>query len=256
MDRRHRRAAHADRLSPRGRGATAPRAAPHRTARDTTTGDDSHIDDITPPTRIRRPRRDSQAKADAMRLAAKTLFLRDGFNATSMDAVAQEAGVSKRTVYTHFGSKQELFAEVIRHMCAQVLPADAFDPADAGDGPAERLTLIATRFLEAVYSESQVRLYRTVVSDSRLYPEIGRMMYDGPVTATHRTLASYFERRVADGALAIDDCELAATQFIALIKTDVHMRLLFNHELHFGRGELKRLARRSVTLFLNGALPR
>ena len=189
-----------------------------------------------------------------MRAAARTLFLRDGFEATSMDAVAQEANVSKRTVYTHFGSKQALFAEVIRHMCAEIVPESAPDGGE--EDPEAWLTSVATRFLEGVYSEAQVRLYRTVVSDSRLYPEIGRMMFDGPVSATHATLARYFERCVARGTLELPDCELAASQFIALIKTDVHMRLLFNHEIAFKRGELRRTAGKCVHAFLHGALPR
>ena len=49
--------------------------------------------------------------------AAKRAFLAAGFGAVSMDTIAREAGVSKATVYAHFGSKEELFGAVIEREC-------------------------------------------------------------------------------------------------------------------------------------------
>ena len=57
------------------------------------------------------------SKAESILAAAKRAFLAAGFEAVSMDAIAREAGVSKATVYAHFGSKEELFGAVIEGEC-------------------------------------------------------------------------------------------------------------------------------------------
>jgi AcrR family transcriptional regulator len=55
-----------------------------------------------------------QRKHDAIAAAALVLFVRDGYERTSVDAIAAEAGVSKRTVYSHYGDKENLFLLVLR----------------------------------------------------------------------------------------------------------------------------------------------
>src|SRR5215471_1787973 len=55
-----------------------------------------------------------QRKHDAIAAAALVLFARDGYERTSVDAIAAEAGVSKRTVYSHYGDKENLFLQVLR----------------------------------------------------------------------------------------------------------------------------------------------
>src|SRR5215468_5621665 len=55
-----------------------------------------------------------QRKHNAIAAAALVLFARDGYERTSVDAIAAEAGVSKRIVYSHFGDKENLFLVVLR----------------------------------------------------------------------------------------------------------------------------------------------
>ena len=56
----------------------------------------------------------SERKRMAIARAALTLFASDGYERTSVDAIAAEAGVSKRTVYSHYGDKENLFLSVVR----------------------------------------------------------------------------------------------------------------------------------------------
>ncbi|MEP6899717.1 MAG: helix-turn-helix domain-containing protein, partial [Rhodanobacter sp.] len=69
-------------------------------------------------------------KRAAILSAAKALFIRNAFAGTSMDAIAADAGVSKLTVYSHFGDKDNLFREVIRSRIQDLLPEETyfFDP--------------------------------------------------------------------------------------------------------------------------------
>src|SRR6478672_3702293 len=66
-------------------------------------------------------------KGAAILEAAKRLFLSQGFEAISMDQIAAEAGVSKLTVYSHFGDKETLFAAAAKSYCDQQLPSSLFE---------------------------------------------------------------------------------------------------------------------------------
>src|ERR1700677_3285321 len=62
-------------------------------------------------------------------LAAREHFLRDGFAGASMDAIARSAGVSVKTIYSHFANKDELFSKVMiaactDHLLSSELPSD------------------------------------------------------------------------------------------------------------------------------------
>ena len=69
------------------------------------------------------PQRLTDRKREAIVQAAISEFRSNGFDITSMDKIAATAGVSKRTVYNHFASKEELFAEILHRLwtniCAQ-----------------------------------------------------------------------------------------------------------------------------------------
>ena len=54
------------------------------------------------------------SKRQAILDAARQMFTAQGFDGASMDQIAAEAGVSKLTVYSHFGDKETLFGEVVK----------------------------------------------------------------------------------------------------------------------------------------------
>ena len=61
------------------------------------------------------------SKRDAILEAAARVFFESGYAAASMDEIAREAGVSKQTVYSHFGAKEALFGAFIRDNCERLL---------------------------------------------------------------------------------------------------------------------------------------
>jgi TetR/AcrR family transcriptional regulator, mexJK operon transcriptional repressor len=204
----------------------------------------------------RRSRRVYTRKTDIVLVAAERVFLREGFAMTSMDQVAEEAGVSKRTVYSNFGSKERLFAQVVSRRCASVVPdpntfAEAMNQCLDGG-----LMLLATSFLKGLFDPAQIELYQTVVAAVRRRPEVGRIMYDGPISQSHRLFAEYLQAQVSLGRLELPDVDLAAAQLIALLKTNVHMQLLLGRPIRLTAKKVVASAEASVLLFLNGALPR
>jgi TetR/AcrR family transcriptional regulator, mexJK operon transcriptional repressor len=199
--------------------------------------------------------RPSKRKDDIVLGAAEKAFVQFGYASTSVDAIAELAGVSKRTVYSNFKTKQALFEEVIRKRAAAVVPAEI--PAALLDGdPEETLFQISVAFLKAVFSHESVALYQTVVADSRQFPEIGAMMADGPILRSQMVFDAYFRQEAQKGLMQFPNLDLAAAQFVSLLKTNVHLRLLFNQPADTSKRAIEESARASIHLFLHGALPR
>lgn len=192
-------------------------------------------------------------KTDEVLNAAEQAFLESGYANTSMDAIAERAGVSKRTVYSNFGSKEDLFAEVIRRRCAIVVPQPVDEALTRDRDPEDVLIDLSTEFLTNVYARPQIQLYQTVVAESRTFPQIGQIMFEGPILRSQEVFDQYLREQVRLGRLTFPDLDLAAAQLIALLKTNIHMKLLFNQPVALDDKRIAELARASVILFLNGA---
>src|SRR6478735_8059327 len=90
---------------------------------------------------------------------AKRLFLSQGYEGVSMDQIAAEAGVSKLTVYSHFGDKEALFAAAVRAKCEEMLPDDLF--TQELKGPLRtQLKAIASGFFALISSDEALSTHR------------------------------------------------------------------------------------------------
>jgi AcrR family transcriptional regulator len=158
---------------------------------------------------------------------ARRAFLARGFDAASMGEIARLAGVSKGTLYVYFDSKEALFQAIVHEEClAQVAGVFSLDQADHDvDGALTRLGRGYVKFLCRPGGMSPVR---TIISISERMPEIGRQFYEtGPARGV-ATLRTYLESQVAAGVLAIEDCEVAAAQFLDACQATTFKPLLFN----------------------------
>ena len=102
-------------------------------------------------------------KRAAILAAAKRLFPLAGFEGTSMDAIAAEAGVSKLTVYSHFTDKETLFVAAIRERCTDQVPDALFD-VDTSGPVRGQLVAIAHAFLNLITSPEAISLHRLLTS--------------------------------------------------------------------------------------------
>ena len=111
----------------------------------------------------RRGRPKSEEKRQQISEAAADLFLTEGFERTSMDAVAQAAGVSKQTVYSHFANKDELFRSCIASKVAEydltVEPSE-YHTLEAG------LRAFADGYLRILSDPRVVRMWRLIMAES------------------------------------------------------------------------------------------
>src|SRR3954469_412481 len=143
---------------------------------------------------------------------ARKLFLDLGFDAASMGEIARAAGVSKGTLYVYFADKNRLFEAIVeQEVLEQQKVAFNFDPRR--DVPTT-LREFGQAYIELLCRPGGGSATRTVIAIAERMPEVGRRFYGNVIALTVRRLAAYLDARIAAGDLAIDDCELAATQFM------------------------------------------
>ncbi len=165
------------------------------------------------------------AKRQAILDAAKTLFLRHGYDGSSMDAIAAEAGVSKLTVYSHFTDKETLFSAAVKAKCQEQLPELFFELADGV--PVETVLLnIARGFHALINSCESVELHRMMVAMARHNPKLSQMFYQAGPQRLLDEMAGLLGKADRAGKLCIEDPHNAADQFFCLIKGGANFRLL------------------------------
>ena len=181
---------------------------------------------------------------------ATALFLGDGFGATSIEAVAKHAGISKRTFYHRFSGKEEVFEAVVRRLIERWTPS--FDAAvlDAPD-LAETLRRAAEYMLRVALTPEALALHRIVIAEAPRFPGLARIMHDLGAAAGIERFARYFEQRIASGELRPIDPRFAAEQFILMLVSGPRRRAL-GLGAPLGEAELRDWIDQSIALFLDG----
>ncbi len=199
-----------------------------------------------------RPRRDEAEAREARLLEVATaMFIERGFDATTIDAVAEAAGVAKRTLYARYSDKAALFAAVLHQLIERwLVPFSTFE-ADASMPLEAALTGLARHVLEASLRPEAIAVQRILSAQASRFPELARMGFEeGGLKAVHTT-AALLRRHVARGAIDVESPELAAEQFLSLVTGSSFRRALLG--LPPDQDEIERRIKSGVSLFLDGA---
>ncbi len=162
------------------------------------------------------------AKARAILEAAAALFIAQGYGAVSMDAVARRAGVSKATLYAHFGAKDRLFAAIIQEACL-AMRGEQPEQAPAGASLFDALLPMATRWLAFLLRERSLGMFRVVVAEGARFPELARAFHENGPRATREWLTAWLAAQAARGLVQVPDPALAADQCLALLRTELFL---------------------------------
>ncbi len=193
-------------------------------------------------------------KGAAILDAAKRLFIAQGFDATSMDQIASEAGVSKLTVYSHFGDKETLFAAAAKAHCEQQLPTSLFEARP--DVPLrERLMQIARAFFAMISTPEALAGHRILCSPEMVDSPLPQMFWESGPKRIQDAFTELLRWRVSNGELEIDDLPRAASQFFALLKGEPHAQLVFGCQCPCSDDIQAHLAA-TVDVFLRAYAPR
>ena len=191
----------------------------------------------------------ARGKAESILGAAKRAFLASGFGAISMDVIARDAGVSKATVYAHFGSKEELFGAVIGRECERYFASFSAGELDPGDVRGS-LTTLGRRFLELVLSPDAIALHRIIVSEVTRFPVLGDIFWRVGPERQRVQIETFLRRAAASGALAFADTRLAAEQFISLVRGEIQLRHLLHLAPEAGQQEISVAVGSAVDTFV------
>ena len=156
--------------------------------------------------------------------AAKRMFTAHGFERVSMDQIAAEAGVSKLTVYSHFGDKETLFSAAISAKCEEQLAGGLF-VVDPGSSLREQLLGIGRAFLALINSEEALAIHR-VVTTQPPPAKLGQLFWEAGPRRVQEAFESFLRDEIAAGALDIPEVHRAASQFFCMLKGEIHMLLL------------------------------
>jgi TetR/AcrR family transcriptional regulator, mexJK operon transcriptional repressor len=199
-----------------------------------------------------RPSREQAALlGDRILDVATDLFLTEGYGATSIEAVAQRARISKRTFYHRFPDKAALFDAVLRRIIQGIKPPPDV-PLYEGAEFSEVLSRLARLAVRASIAPMTLALTRLMLTEAQRFPELAAVVArEGSRGEAVRQISALLERESRDGRIAIDRPEFAAEQFLSLLMTVPQRRALGLGTL-MTAAELDRWADDCVNLFLNG----
>ncbi|QLH24075.1 TetR/AcrR family transcriptional regulator [Streptomyces sp. Rer75] len=170
-----------------------------------------------------RPAGPQPAKRQAILEAAVAVFLREGYTRAGVDVIADQARVSKQTVYNHFGDKERLFLAAVdrerERVAAGFAPASLSTPSAEDDGRDVRaaLTAFGHRVLDVLLDERASALRRLIIAEVARHPALRPACAEGEPQQMVKYLAEMLGRRTDRGELDVPDPASAAQQFVALV---------------------------------------
>ncbi|WP_242907443.1 TetR/AcrR family transcriptional regulator [Actinomadura terrae] len=193
----------------------------------------------------------AERKRAAIVQTARRVFLREGFG-VGMEQIAAEAGVSKVTVYNHYGRKEDLFTAVIGDALEEAL-ADAQSRTEeclrSGNDLEAVLVETARAWIRGMATPEFLALRTLVGAELRRFPELGQAWKVNGPGRSRSIMAALLRREVDRGVLAIGNIDLAITQLYSLV--------LYPHFAHstyddaIDQATTDQLITEGVAMFLN-----
>jgi AcrR family transcriptional regulator len=156
---------------------------------------------------------------------ARRVFMDLGFDGASMGEIARAAGVSKGTLYVYFADKNRLFEAIVeQEMLEQGRLAFNFDP---DRDVATTLLDFGHAYIQVMCRPGGGSAIRTLMAIAERMPEVGRRYYEQVLEKTINRLAAYLGAHAETGDIAIDDCQLAASQFMMMCQASLFLPFIF-----------------------------
>ncbi|MBX9711059.1 MAG: TetR/AcrR family transcriptional regulator [Xanthobacteraceae bacterium] len=168
---------------------------------------------------------DDRAKRRQIIEGARRVFRDRGFDAASMGEIAKAAGVSKGTLYVYFADKLALFGAIVKcELRDQGINKIVIDP---NEDVAVTLKKFGQGYMEMMCRPGGGSTIRTVMAIAERMPEIGRRYYEHVPAAWLNKLRDFLQTQVEAGTLDIDNCDLAAAQFMLSCQASLFLPYIF-----------------------------
>src|ERR1700760_375713 len=179
---------------------------------------------------------------------ASKVFMDLGFDGASMGEIARAAGVSKGTLYVYFADKSRLFEAIVEEeKLEQGRNAFNFDPDRDVD---TTLPEFGRAYIQLLCRPRGGSAIRTVMAIAERMPGVGRRYYEHVLEKTIDPLAPYLRVRVEAGDVAIDDCTLAASQFMLMCQASLFLPFIFQAAPAPSPARIKTVIDSAVRMFL------
>ena len=159
---------------------------------------------------------------------AQKVFMDLGFDGASMNEIARAAGVSKGTLYVYFADKNRLFEAILADEALQ--KSKVVYNLDPKRDVETTLREFGRAYIGAMCRPGGGSSIRTVMAIAERMPDIGRQFYENVLAKTFDRLADYLRARLRPDDLAIEDCELAAAQFMQMCQATLFLPFVFQAE--------------------------
>ena len=179
--------------------------------------------------------------------AASVQFQELGYD-VSMGAIAAASDVSKQTLYNQFGSKEELFKEIVAVRSEAVRAPLALSAPERA--PRDVLVEFARQYYALAVTPQAAGFMRMLISASARFPELGADFYEVGPGQTLKALAEWLAREDRLGRLDVPDPKLAAEHFLSLILGHLQLKGLLGLEVHLAQAELERRAQFCADTFM------
>jgi AcrR family transcriptional regulator len=168
-------------------------------------------------------------KRAAIVAAATTAFLDAGYAEASVNQIAADAGISIKTLYRHFESKDDLFSAVMQAACGRIGGAeDEGEPPPPwyAEPPAKALAMAGEEYLNHALSPEQLALYQVVTRDAHRFPEVGRRYHDEVIGGRDAKFAGYLDLWAGREGWTVHDRTAASEAFAGLLKAGIFDQVL------------------------------
>lgn len=201
-----------------------------------------------PTLRAKRGRPKDLDKRAAIMQAAKSLFLEQGYAGTSMDRIAQQAGVSKLTLYSHYAHKEDLFRQCVIAKCEEYTP-DTLYALDDRAPLGQQLTKLGMAFNRMPLSDEAIKFYRMMAAEARQTGKLGPLFFAAGPQRTLEQFESLLSAAIRRGELRVQHRSRAAKHFFALLQGDHQIRAVMGERRPTLR-ELRAHVNDAVAVFL------
>ena len=192
------------------------------------------------------------AKTEAILDAAVEVIGQRGLGAP-MEAIAKRAGVSKQTVYNHYGSKAELVRALMARRVA-VITASLRDPG-AIENPTEALEAYARSMLETVITAKGHSVMRVIIQGAGEMPDVAHEVFEAGPRHARRQLAAFLEMETKIGRLKVENFDQAAEFFSGMVMGHNQLRALLRLPSDKSQAEFDNLAREAAERFMRAYAP-
>ena len=178
---------------------------------------------------------------------ALKLFLEHGYGNLGMEAIARDARVSLRTIYSQFGGKAGLFGALIRRCSDQFVDTLSFDSP-----PEAALAAFAREFLYRITRPDVVRMRAILIGESPHFPDLATQFYAQGPQRTLDYLAQFFARHQQAGHFTMIDPHFLADQFLSGLRSERFQKLQLGLAITPNETEIDLWAQQATEWFLSG----